>query len=72
MPELKLDDTIAAIATPLGVGGLSVIRISGEKAFEVTAEIFRPFKGAVSDFASHTAHFGHILAPSQLLAQPHT
>jgi tRNA modification GTPase len=61
MAELKFEDTIAAIATPLGVGGVSVIRISGEKAFEVTAEIFRPLKGTFPEFASHTAHFGHIL-----------
>lgn len=29
-------DTIAAIATPLGTGGVGVIRISGDSAFEIT------------------------------------
>ena len=33
-------DTIAAIATPLGTGGVGVIRISGEKSFDIAAKIF--------------------------------
>ena len=33
-------DTIVAIATPLGMGGVGVIRISGEKAFEIIERIF--------------------------------
>lgn len=33
-------DTIAAIATPLGMGGVGIIRISGEKAFEIAEKIF--------------------------------
>lgn len=33
-------DTIAAISTPLGTGGVGVIRISGEKSFEITEKIF--------------------------------
>lgn len=32
-------DTIAAISTPLGMGGVGVIRISGEKSFEIAAKI---------------------------------
>lgn len=33
-------DTITAISTPLGTGGVGVIRISGEKSFEITDKIF--------------------------------
>ena len=33
-------DTIAAVATPLGMGGVGVIRISGDKAFEIIEKIF--------------------------------
>jgi tRNA modification GTPase len=54
------DDTIAAIATPLGEGGISVIRLSGKRAFDIADRVFRgetPLKAA----KSHTAHFGHIL-----------
>ena len=37
--------TIAAIATPLGVGGISVIRLSGPEALQVAARCFRSAKG---------------------------
>lgn len=33
-------DTIAAVSTPLGMGGVGVVRISGEKAFEIIEKIF--------------------------------
>ena len=33
-------ETIAAIATPLGTGGVGIIRISGERAFEITEKMF--------------------------------
>ena len=40
-------DTIAAISTPLGMGGVGVIRISGDKAFDIikkyiTSKILNP------------------------------
>src|SRR5947207_2122332 len=65
-----LDDTIAAIATPLGEGGLAVIRISGAKAFEVIDRCFAPAGSAVaklSDAGTHTLHFGHIQRNGQRL-----
>ncbi len=37
-----LDDTIAAIATPLGEGGLAVIRLSGANAFAIADKCFLP------------------------------
>ena len=37
-----LDDTIAAIATPLGNGGLAIIRISGGKALTIADTLFAP------------------------------
>ncbi|HLH53989.1 MAG TPA: tRNA uridine-5-carboxymethylaminomethyl(34) synthesis GTPase MnmE [Verrucomicrobiae bacterium] len=58
-----LDDTIAAIATPVGEGGLAVIRISGKAALEVADRCFRPVgKGALrpSEAPTHTIHYGHI------------
>jgi tRNA modification GTPase len=50
-------DTIAAIATPVGEGGISVIRISGEEALKVAD---RGFSGPsrLPEVASHTAHYG--------------
>jgi tRNA modification GTPase len=58
------DDTIAAIATPLGEGGLAVIRISGTKALEVADKVFKPVgknarKPGKAD--SHTIHYGKIM-----------
>lgn len=52
-----LQDTIAAIATPPGEGGIAVIRISGKKAVDVADKIF---SGKVKSYKSHTAHFGKI------------
>lgn len=40
MNILEEFDTIAAVATPLGMGGVGVIRISGEKSFEIIEKIF--------------------------------
>lgn len=51
------DETIAAIATPPGEGGVAIIRISGKEAFEAAAKIF---SGPVHTYASHTVHFGQI------------
>ncbi len=59
-----LEDTIAAIATPIGEGGLAVIRISGAQALAVADRIFTPAgKTSVkaSAAASHTIQFGHVL-----------
>ena len=35
-------DTIAAICTPLGEGGVSIVRISGNRAFEIAKNVFKP------------------------------
>ena len=53
-------DTIAAIATPLGEGGISVIRVSGSEAIDVVSRCFRG-KTELSRVQSHTAHFGKVL-----------
>lgn len=64
-PEASaVEDTIAAIATPLGEGGLAVVRISGPMAATVADRIFEPAgKGGCrpSAAASHTIHYGHVL-----------
>src|SRR5271165_5712329 len=59
-----LDDTIAAIATPLGEGGLAVIRISGPGALAVADKCFvARGKSAVQPSAAptHTIHYGHVM-----------
>ena len=44
-----MEDTIAAIATPLGTGGLGIIRVSGAKAEYVARILFKPSK-KITDF----------------------
>ena len=39
-----LDDTIIAISTPVGLGGLGIVRLSGRKSLAVAKKIFRPKK----------------------------
>jgi tRNA modification GTPase len=58
----RIDDTIAAVATPIGEGALAVIRISGPDALAVADRCFRPAgKTRPSEAPSHTLHFGHVL-----------
>ena len=51
--------TIAAIATPNAPGGIAVIRISGERAFEVAEKIFVPAGDKkVADMRGYTCAYG--------------
>lgn len=51
--------TVAAISTPNAVGGIAVIRISGENAIEIAAKVFKPFRNiAVSDMEGYTCAYG--------------
>ena len=55
------EDTICAISTPAGTGGIAVIRISGSKAIET---VMKSWRGAdLQKAATHTAHFGTIVYP---------
>jgi tRNA modification GTPase len=54
------NDTIAAISTPFGTGGIGIIRISGEKAFEIAKRIFKGRK-TVEKLKSHTINYGKIV-----------
>lgn len=58
-----MTDTIAAISTPAGEGGIAVIRISGPDSISLASRIFS-FRGALQDVPSHTVHYGHIVHPS--------
>ena len=54
-------DTIAAISTPIGEGGISIVRMSGEDAIKIANEVF---KGAdLAQVPTHTIHYGHIIDP---------
>lgn len=55
-----MSHTIAALATPSGVSGLSVIRISGDDTFEIVDKIFKGKKSIVES-KSHTILYGKII-----------
>lgn len=51
-------ETIAAIATPPGEGGVAIIRIAGSEALAVADAVF---SGKVYSYLTHTVHFGRVL-----------
>lgn len=60
-----IDDTIAAVATPMSPGGIGIIRISGENAIEAVDKIFISKKKnkKLINVPSHTLHYGYIIDP---------
>ena len=60
-----MNDTICAIATPYGVGSISIIRLSGDESVEIVNKIF---KGAnLTKKNTHTVSYGHIYDEDDLL-----
>ncbi len=59
-------DTICAVSTPPGEGGIGIIRMSGKEAIEIASRVFRP-RGAkrLRSVATHTLHYGHIIDPAR-------
>ncbi len=54
--------TIAAIATPLGVGGIGVVRVSGPAAMAIAQRVFvRPSGLPFTRFVSHRLHYGYVV-----------
>lgn len=52
--------TIAAISTPYGSGGISVIRVSGDKAIEICDRIYKNKNKSLAQVSSHTINYGFI------------
>ena len=63
------NDTIIALATPSGVGAISVIRLSGEKSIDIVDAFFTSVrKGkSIKDQKTHTIHLGHIISNGLIL-----
>ncbi|MEW6662588.1 MAG: tRNA uridine-5-carboxymethylaminomethyl(34) synthesis GTPase MnmE [Bacillota bacterium] len=58
-------DTIAAISTPLGEGGIGIVRISGKEALLVADRVCRLKKGeSVFNISSHTINYGFVIDPA--------
>ena len=60
------EKTIAAISTPVGVGGIAVIRVSGNDAIEIVAKIFKG-KDDILNALTHTVHYGHIVDDGEII-----
>lgn len=58
---MYIEDTIAAISTPQGEGGIGIVRISGPDACAIGLRLFRFSRGHA--FRSHVLHFGAITEP---------
>ncbi len=60
-----MEDTIAAISTALGVGAISIIRVSGPESISIVNKIF---KGKdLNEVPSHTIHYGHIIDNEEIV-----
>lgn len=63
------NDTIIALATPSGMGAISVIRLSGDKAIELVNDRFKSKfrKKNLNKVKSHTIHLGHIMDGDRMI-----
>lgn len=62
---MLFEDTIAAISTPIGVGGIGIIRVSGKETIEIVDKVFRAAnKKSLKEVDSHTITYGHIVSDS--------
>ena len=59
---LSLDDTIAAIATPLGSGGVGIVKLSGPEAKTIALRLFRPLHGPPR-LKPRYLHYGEVIHP---------
>ena len=57
------NDTIAAIATPIGSAGIGVIRLSGPETLQVASRLFKSGTKSITDLHTHTAHHGTVVDP---------
>ena len=61
-------DTIAAISTPRGEGGIGIVRLSGDESLGILSKIFKPkSKKNIEDIKSYTINYGHIYDGEELL-----
>ena len=59
---IRQENTVCAIITPPGTGGISVIRLSGKDAISLASKVFRKKSGkSLNEVKTHSIHHGHIL-----------
>ena len=60
--------TIASISTAPGIGGIGIIRMSGEKTFEILRKIFKPKTDQkIEDIKGYTIKYGHIIENKEII-----
>jgi tRNA modification GTPase len=60
-----MNDTIVAISTALGVGAISIIRLSGEDAIKIVSKLFK--EKNLEEVTTHTIHYGHIIDNNEII-----
>lgn len=59
---MKFHDTIAAVATARGEAGIGIVRVSGDLALQIAAELFRSPRGvSPTGLSTHTLTYGHVI-----------
>lgn len=69
MDPNRFEDTIVAVSTPPGRGGIGIVRLSGAEAVRIAAAVFRPANRARNPLSqpSFTTCFGHVLDGEQVV-----
>lgn len=66
MSQSIASDTIAAISTPIGEGGIGIVRLSGPDCLNIVSGLFHSPHGIdLKTIPTHTIHYGHIIAHGQ-------
>ena len=66
MKNILTEDTIVALATPPGIGAISIIRLSGPESFKAVDKIFKG-KATISQESSHTIHYGKVVEDDEVI-----
>jgi len=68
MGQANLNDTIAAVSTPLGEGGIGIVRLSGRRALGIADKIFvSKERKKPSAFKTYTTHYGTVVEDGQVI-----
>ena len=63
MSNIRLDDTIVAISTPVGEGGIGIVRMSGKDSLNIADKVFLSRnKSRPSRFKTYSVHYGHVVS----------
>ena len=68
MDAIEKINTICAISTPYGSGGIAVVRVSGATAIDIVDTLFHGRK-SLSDAKAYTVHYGEIQQAGEILDQ---